>query len=227
MDATTALKRLTNRANNAFDEDQETRARLRSALTVDGAQLDSLMDAALRTAGKAKPWSDLMKRIERHGVREGLAKQRQEATEALLMYGFSMSTSLVANAARLAEQEGLRRFLGSTDGFEVDEDEAPAEATEEAAVPAPQPAPPAEPAPKVTKAQRRTLLAIRDTNVKFREFTVRDGIKVSSDDPDTRPRKDMVEWVISRRWAKADSSTPLLFGQAVTLTDLGRAILAG
>ncbi|MFD6941075.1 hypothetical protein ACFWAP_33615 [Streptomyces goshikiensis] len=224
MDTTTALKRLTNRANNAFDEDKETRARLRSALTIDGAQLDGLMDAVLVTAGKAKPWSDLMKRIERHGVRAGLAKQRQEATEALLMYGFSMSTSLVANAARLAEQEGLRRFLGSTDGFEIDEDEAPAE---EAAVPAPQPAPPAEPAPKVTKAQRRTLVAIRDTAVKFQEGSIREGIKVVSSDRDSRPRKDMVEWVISRKWAQRDTSTHLLRGQSITLTDLGRAILAG
>ncbi|KPI33306.1 hypothetical protein OV450_1394 [Actinobacteria bacterium OV450] len=121
MDTTTALHRLTNRANKAFDEDRTARARLADALTVDGAQLDGLMDAVLVTAGKAKPWHDLMKRIERHGVREGLAKQRQEATEALLTYGFSMSTSLISNAERLAGQEGLRRFLGATDSFEIED----------------------------------------------------------------------------------------------------------
>lgn len=128
MDARTALKRLTSRATYAFDEAATARKRLTDALAFQGAQLDLPMDAVLVAEGNAKPWADLMKRIERHGVREGLAKQRAEALEALLQYGHSMSTSLVTNASRLADQDGLRRFLDGTDRFDIDEDPAPSEA---------------------------------------------------------------------------------------------------
>ncbi|MGO4423014.1 hypothetical protein AB4Z54_31010 [Streptomyces sp. MCAF7] len=41
-----------------------------------------------------------------------------------------------------------------------------------------------------------------------------------------RPRKDMVEWVISQGWATQDTSRSLFQGQPVTLTDVGEAILA-
>lgn len=126
MDASTALKHLVTRADRIFEEAGATRANLADALAIQGAQFDHLMDAVLVAEGKAKPWMHLMKRVDRHGVREGLAKQREECMEALLTYGFSMSTSLITNAARFAEQDGLRRFLDATDTIEIEE--GPAEA---------------------------------------------------------------------------------------------------
>lgn len=128
MDIITATKRLARLTECAVREDRDARKRLADALAIDGAQLAGLMDAALVTAANAKPWADLAKRIERHGVRDGLAKMREEAMEALLQYGFSMSTSLVTNAARMAEQDGLRRFLNRTETIEIDAEESPAPA---------------------------------------------------------------------------------------------------
>ncbi|RPK58091.1 hypothetical protein EES44_24475 [Streptomyces sp. ADI96-15] len=221
MDASTILNRLTSRANHAIEEDEAARTRLTKALAVDGAPLDGLMDAVLDSAGRAKPWRQLMKRIEKHGVREGLAKQREEATERLLQWGFSLSTSMVSNAQRIAEQDGLRRFLSTTDGMEISADEAPAE--EVTAEPAPEPAPVE--IPKATPAQKRTLAAIRDNGVKLQEFRIgRATVAVESGD---RPRLDMVRWVISQGWAKADTSRSLFQGQPVALTTVGEAILAG
>ncbi|WP_434593324.1 hypothetical protein [Streptomyces sp. A5-4] len=126
MDAKIALKRLTTRATSAFEEASSARKSLTEALTAQGAYLDGRIDAVLVAEGKAKPWVELLKRIDRHGVREGLAKQRAESTEVLLQCGFSMSTSPVSNAARMADQDGLRRFLNATDTIEIDADETPA-----------------------------------------------------------------------------------------------------
>ncbi|MFF4388573.1 hypothetical protein ACFY0G_17600 [Streptomyces sp. NPDC001552] len=231
MNATAALTFITARANMIFAEDKEARTRLSDALAVDAAHIDSLVDAVLVTAGKAKPWRQLLKRIERLGVRKGLAAERQLATDNLLNCGVTMSTSLVTNAACIADQEGLRRFLRATEGFEIDADAAPAPIVETA--PAPQPEAPAAPAaqptattPKVTPGQRRALVAIRDTNIRLQEFTVRDGVKVLSDDHDNRPRRDMIEFAIDKKWAQRDNSTTMLKGQSVTLTALGASILA-
>ncbi|RWZ74878.1 hypothetical protein EQK42_16625 [Streptomyces albidoflavus] len=221
MDASTILNRLTSRANHVLEEDEAARTRLTKALAVDGAPLDGLMDAVIDSAGRAKPWRQLMKRIEKHGVREGLAKQREEATERLLQWGFSMSTSMVSNAQRIAEQDGLRRFLSTTDGMEISADETPAE--EVAAEPAPEPAPVE--IPKPTPAQKRTLAAIEGDNIRLQEFTTGSGIKVMSEKAE-RPRRDMIEWVIAQGWATADTSRSLFQGQPVTLTTVGEAILA-
>ncbi|MEU2487077.1 hypothetical protein ABZ593_21020 [Streptomyces sp. NPDC012617] len=225
MDASIALNLITSRAAHVFEEDEAARTRLTKALAIDGAQLDGLMDTVLNSAGRAKPWHQLMKRIEKHGVREGLTKQREEAMECLLQWGFSMSTSMVSNAQRIAEQDGLRRFLSTTEGWEIDADETPAE--EVTPEPAPEPTP--EPAPvetsTATPAQKRTLAAIRDNGVKLQEFRVgRTNVEVERGD---RPRKDMVEWVISQGWATTDTSRSLFQGQPVALTAVGEAILAG
>ncbi|MFZ3595077.1 hypothetical protein [Streptomyces sp. BH104] len=123
MDAVTALNLLTMSAESHFEADEQARARLAEALGKAGAtDLVSEIDASLVTSAHAKPWRQLMRRIESRGVREALAGQKAEALDSLLSYGMSQSTSQVANAARLAEQDGLRRFLNRLNAIEVDEE---------------------------------------------------------------------------------------------------------
>ncbi|MFJ6561941.1 hypothetical protein ACIQMV_19185 [Streptomyces sp. NPDC091412] len=225
MDAKIALQFLNIRANGEFQAAEDARKKLADACAIKGSNLTHLMNTALVADANAKPWADLFVRIERHGVREGLAKMRQKATEALVDFGIALSTSLVTNAERLAEQDGLRRFLSSTNGMDIDEDQAPAEeaAPEVAAQPEPAPAPVE--APRVTPAQKRTLEAIRDNGVKLSEFRV--GQTQVSVERGEKPRKDMVMWVIEQGWAQCDTSRSLFTGQRVTLTKAGEAILAG
>ncbi|WP_326814025.1 hypothetical protein [Streptomyces sp. NBC_01763] len=215
MDASTAHKHLITRADRVFEEAAATRANLTDALAIQGAQFDHLMDAVLVAEGKAKPWMHLMKRIDRHGVREGLAKQREECMEALLMYGFSMSTSLVTNAARFAEQDGLRRFLDATDTMEIEG--APAEET---------PAPTVVTVPQVTAEQKHGLYLIRDTFVKRQGFTAREGWKYVTSVDDARLDTKLGDFLIGHGWAEVDTEATLTEGQPVTLTATGRHILA-
>lgn len=223
MDATLALKFLTVRANSTAEAAVTARQALSDACAVPGSDLTHLMEAAMAADSEAKPWAELFRRIERHGVREGLAKQREKATEALVSYGIALSTSLVTNAARLHEQEGLRRFLSATNGMEVDEETPAGEPT---LAPDPAPAPAAVAAPKVTPAQKRTLGAINTQGVALREFMVAGGTKVTVERGE-KPRKDMVEFVIDMGWAQRDTTRSLFQGQPVTLTEVGKAILAG
>ncbi|MFD3851672.1 hypothetical protein ACFWVB_38240 [Streptomyces microflavus] len=216
MNATSAHKRLATRAAATIEKASTARTALIEALAFPGVRIDDLMDAALSAEGEAKPWDRLLKRIDCHGVREGLAQQRQECMETLLQYRPNLSTSLVASAASIADQEGLRRFLALSDIDIDDEDQAPAEAA------APTKAP--EAAPKATPAQKRTLRAIRDQEVKLHEYSIRDGRIVTSNDHANRPRRDMVAYVIAQGWAQADTSTSLFHGQRVTLTLIGEAI---
>ncbi|MFF4147174.1 hypothetical protein ACFY0A_39000 [Streptomyces sp. NPDC001698] len=227
MDAKIALQFLSIRANSEFQAAEEARKKLADACAIKGSNLTHLMDTALVADANAKPWADLFVRIERHGVREGLAKMRQKATEALVDFGIALSTSLVTNAERLAEQNGLRRFLSCTNGMDIDEDQAPAEeaAPESEVQPEPAPAPVEAPA-KVTPAQKRTLKAIRDTRIELQETRV-GQMRVIASRQDAWPRKDMVLWVIEQGWAQRDHSTSLYDGQAVSLTEVGEAILAG
>jgi hypothetical protein len=221
MNEATALRIITNRAEAAADHSATARKRLDEAMKIPGAQLDGLMDAVLIADAEAKPWRELLIRIERHGVCKGLAAQREKVLEDLTGYSLSLSTSLVTNAWRLAEQNGLRHFLSATHGMEIGESEPLVPAEEPTLEPAPAPAR----APKVTPAQRRTLEAIRDNGVKFREFTVKDGLKVGVERGE-KPRKDMVEFVIDQGWAQRDATRPLFRGQPVVLTAVGEAILA-
>jgi hypothetical protein len=221
MDAKKALVILTARANSEADAAEKAREQLIKGCEIEGSSLDHLMDAVLVADAMAKPWAELMVRIERHGVREGLAKQIQKATEALVSYGISLSTSMVTNAARLHDQDGLRRFLSATHGMDI-EDEAPAEETAPQIEEQPAPAPVK--VPKATPAQKRTLTAIRDNGVKLQEFRV--GVTEVSVEDGYKPRRDMVAWVIEQGWAKKDTSRSLFNGQTVSLTDLGDAILA-
>ncbi|MGC4947742.1 hypothetical protein ACLQ2N_16295 [Streptomyces sp. DT224] len=127
MDATAATQYLTHLAQNAFERDAQARESLAAALAIPGASIDHLVDAALTAAAIAKPWTHLMKAIERHGVRDGLARARTEATDLLVTVGVSVSTNLVTTAQRLAEQEGARRFLSTTGGLEVEGEAAAGE----------------------------------------------------------------------------------------------------
>ncbi|MEU6595293.1 hypothetical protein ABZ923_39885 [Streptomyces sp. NPDC046881] len=225
MDATIALRLITNRAANQAKEAQEARERLIGALQVDGpAHLDSLMREVLKAEGDAAPWRELMERVEHHGVREALAEQRERATTVLLEYGISMSTSPVSNEKNLADHEGHRRFLSYVASWEI-EGETPAEEPAPATEEQPAPAPAVVDVPTATPAQKRTLAAIRDNGVKIQEFRV--GKATVMVERGERPRKDMVEWVIAQGWADRDQSTSLFAGQAVTLTVIGEAILAG
>ncbi|MFJ1607003.1 hypothetical protein ACIOHS_27070 [Streptomyces sp. NPDC088253] len=225
MDATTALRFLTNRATSETEAAETARQNLKAACDIKGSRLSSLMEAAMVADAMARPWADLLVRIEKHGVREGLAKMRTKATEDLVVYGVSLSTSLVTNAERLHEQDGLRRFLSGIAGMDIEDDAPAAEEAAPTVEEEPAPAPTAVDVPKVTPAQRRTLEAIRDCGVEIQELRVGQArVSVQSGD---RPRKDMVEWVIEQGWAARDHSTSLYAGQAVTLSEVGTAILAG
>lgn len=126
MDATTALQCITNCTITHIEGDDAARERLTAALTEQDASLDRFMEAVMVTTATAKPWRDLLRNSERYGVREALARQRKQAMDTLLhSYGFALSPDLIANAARIAEQDGLRRFLSATEGFEVDDETAP------------------------------------------------------------------------------------------------------
>ncbi|MFD6941073.1 hypothetical protein ACFWAP_33605 [Streptomyces goshikiensis] len=81
------------------------------------------------------------------------------------------------------------------------------------------------PAPKVTLAQRGALLSIRDKSMKLRED--RSGRWIDTLHVIHVPRRDTLERVIAKGWAQLDTEASLLDGQAITLTALGRTVLAG
>ncbi|MFD3978292.1 hypothetical protein ACFWR6_06865 [Streptomyces griseus] len=226
MDATTALNLLTRQAERSFEHAEITRDRLARLLASRGSDLAMAIDSVLTAEAEAAPWVRLLRRVERHGVREGLAAEREKATNDLLGFGISLSTSMVTNAARLAEHNGLRRFLSVTNGMDIDE--APAEEPIPALAEEPAPTEEVAEAPKVTPAQKRTLAAIRDGGVTLRwtshSLKSRTAVHVKSGD---RPRVDMVEWVIDQKWARYTSNAPMGAGRGVALTAVGEAILAG
>ncbi|MEU6928983.1 hypothetical protein AB0A05_07445 [Streptomyces sp. NPDC046374] len=210
----TALKRLTNRTESAMEGAAQARARLTEALAKHGSQLDGIMGAVLAAEAEAAPWVKLARRIDRLGAREGLAAMRQEATETLLDYGIAMSTSLVTNAARLAEQDGLRRFLGATEHFEIDEDPAKPAEGEVVTV------------PSATEEERGALCVIRDTFVKRQGRKGREGWKYVTSVAGVSLGVSVGDLLIGQGWAEVDDSAALVDGQAVRLTATGRHILA-
>lgn len=220
MDAATALKHLTYYAEIRIEADEKARTALAAALAnTPATELTTQIERALRSSAIAKPWRQLMQAVERYGVREGLLRQQGEALNALLSYGMGMSTCMVANAARLAEEDGLRRFLGQIDTIEIAEDDAPAPEPE------PTPKPTMTRAAKATPAQKRTLTAIKEAGVVLSERSASEGPRVTVNLGHVAPRRDMVEAVITKGWAARDTSTSLFNGQAVTLTAAGEAIL--
>ncbi|WTW95429.1 hypothetical protein OG216_19500 [Streptomycetaceae bacterium NBC_01309] len=221
MDVTTAIDCINKAAQRAFTEDAQAREDLRAALLVEGAECQHLMSHQLATAAKARPWSRLLRGIERIGVREARAKERQDALDKLLRYGPSTSSCPVRTAAELVEHDGLRNFLAIIDSIEIDEEVAPAQDP----APAEEPAPEAVDVRKITPGQRRCLEAIRDNGVRLREGSIREGMKVAVECGE-KPRKDMVQWAIDQGWAQEDVSRPLFWGRPVTLTGAGEAVLS-
>ncbi|MFI0827248.1 hypothetical protein ACH4Q7_22645 [Streptomyces roseolus] len=213
MDTTTALKLITTRTDHALEAAASARARLTAALADHGAHLDSAMSAVLTAEAMAAPWSKLTRRIDRLGVREGLATLRKEATETLLGGGISLSTDLVTNAARHAEHEGLRRFLSATEHFEIEENPTPAE-----------PAPAT--ATNIPREEKNGLYVIRDTFVQRKGYKAREGWRYVTSVAGITLSTALGDLLIGRGWAEVDDTVDLLVGQAVRLTAAGRHILA-
>ncbi|MGC0418380.1 hypothetical protein [Embleya sp. AB8] len=226
MDASTALDRATICANLAFTADADARARLTEALAApQNTNLASYMRDVITTAANAQPWHSLLERAEHCGLREALIIERRKATESLLVSGYGMSTCMITNAGRFAEQEGLRRFLSGTELIDITE--TPAPVAEPAPEPAPGPASIPVPPQKVTQAQRRVLQVIAEAGVAIYEGKIGQRRVETRKSGHVRPRMDMVQQAIERGWAVQDRSISLYRGQDVSLTDAGRAILAG
>ena len=64
MDAATALKRLTARAEAHFEADEKARTALAEVLaTAPATDLSMQIDGTFRESANAKPWRQLMKRV--------------------------------------------------------------------------------------------------------------------------------------------------------------------
>ncbi|GGZ73137.1 hypothetical protein ACFOOM_01035 [Streptomyces echinoruber] len=205
--------------------EEEARKKLAQCMTELDRRVDtSLIREAMKAAAMALPYRTVLKDAETAGIREALKGMRETLTRQLLTRTPGHSTCPITNEAALMEIEAAQSFLANTDGildYAEDAPEQPAPAPE----PQPAPAPAPVEVPKVTPAQRRTLEAIRDNGVKFQEFSV--GTLMVRVERGTKPRRDMVEWVIKQGWAKRDTSHSLFHGQPVVLTRIGEAILAG
>ncbi|MGA5497742.1 hypothetical protein ACPCSP_25600 [Streptomyces cinereoruber] len=209
MTATETIAMYTARA---LSKAATARERLTEGLANRSVHLTTLMEAVLIGEAEAAPWEKLAKRIERHGVREGLAQQREEALAILLQYGgLGASTSLVVNAARNAEHDGLRRFLAHTEGLEAQGE------------PTPEPAPAT---PEATELEKCGLRVIRDTFVDRVGYKSRDGWRYATSVQGIRLDTSLGDLLIGRGWAEVDEGKPLAQGQRVTLTAIGRHILA-
>ncbi|MFC7791367.1 VIT1/CCC1 transporter family protein [Streptomyces cinereoruber] len=209
----TATETIAMHTTLALGKAATARQRLTEGLANRSVHLTTLMEAVLTAEAEAAPWERLAKRIERHGVREGLARQREEALEVLLQYGGpGVSTSLVVNAARNAEYDGLRRFLTHTEGLEVQDE------------PTPEPAPAT---PEATELEEHGLRIIRDTFVDRIGHKGRDGWRYSTSVQGVTLDTSLGDLLVGRGWAEVGESRPLADGQRVTLTVTGRHILAG
>ncbi|MGA5599599.1 hypothetical protein ACPCUF_00935 [Streptomyces griseoincarnatus] len=208
--------------------EEAARTRLADSLTNFAYGVDtSLVREAMLKAAIALPYRAVIENAKNHDIREVIDSMRKRLTRQLLTRSPGGSTCQITNEAARMEIEGAQNFLANTEGLLEQAAEAEEAARETGAPEADAPAG-GEPAPvnvpKGTPAQRRTLEAIRDNGVKLTEARV-GHVRVSVAQGE-KPRKDMVEWVIEQGWAKRDTSSSLYEGQAVTLTDLGVAILA-
>lgn len=202
--------------------EEAARTRLADSLTNLGQGVDtSLVREAMLKAAIALPYREVIENAVENDIREVLDSMRKRLTRTLLTRAMGSSTCQINNEAARMEIEAAQNFLANTEGLL--EHAAEAEEAEAAAPAGGEPAPVEIPA-KVTPAQRRTLEAIRDNGVKV--FETHAGKTWVAAEQGAKPRKDMVEWVIEQGWAKRDTSCSLFDGQAVTLTDLGDAILA-
>ncbi|MFB0617258.1 hypothetical protein [Streptomyces sp. AGS-58] len=214
-------------ALSATEREEAARTRLAACLTDLAKGVDtSLVRTAMETAAEALPYKQVLKDAETAGIHEALANMRKGLTRQLLTRALGSSTCQIRNEAARMDAEAAQRFLANTDGLL---DHFPQEAVKEVAPEAeaaPESAETATPieTPKVTPAQKRTLEAIRDNGVKLQELKV--GQALVQVERGEKPRRDMVEFVIERTWAEADTSRSLYAGQPVRLTAMGEAILS-
>lgn len=203
--------------------EEAARTKLAKCLTDLGQGVDtSLIRTAMETAAEALPYRRVLIYAEKTGVREALTGVRKDLTRQLLSRTLGSSTCQIRNEAARMEVEAAQRFLANTENLLDLYGDTLSEETAQEAEPEPAPAP--VDVPTATPAQKRTLLAIRDNNIRLQEFAL-GKTKVMSEAAE-RPRKDMVEWVIGQGWAKQDTSDSLFNGQKVSLTETGEAILA-
>ncbi|MGW4731804.1 hypothetical protein ACWEQC_22020 [Streptomyces shenzhenensis] len=204
--------------------EENARTKLAKCLTDSSQGVDtSLIRTAMDVAAEALPYRRVLEYAEKVGIREALADVRKDLARQLLTRSAGSSTCQIRNEAARMEVEAAQRFLANTDNLLDCFGDTPSEETAEQAEPEPAPAP--VDVPKVTPAQKRTLTAIRDNSIRLQEFAIGRGVKVMSEAAE-RPRKDMIEWVINKGWAKQDTSRSLFQGQPVSLTETGEAILS-
>ncbi|MFF0206403.1 hypothetical protein [Streptomyces althioticus] len=202
--------------------EEAARTRLAENLMDSDRSVDThLVRDAMLKAAIARPYREVIADAQEGDIREVLGDLRKRLTRNLLTRAMGSSTCQINNEAARMDVEGAQNFLANTEGLL--EHAAESEETETDAPAGGEPAP-VETPKKVTPAQRRTLEAIRDNGVELVEAAV--GKAYVRVEQGTKPRKDMVEWVIEQGWAKRDTSSSLFDGQVVTLTDLGDAILA-
>ncbi|MEU0060739.1 hypothetical protein [Streptomyces sp. NPDC006334] len=206
--------------------EENARTKLAKCLTDLTQGVDtSLIRTAMGVAAEALPYRRVLEYAEKVGVRVALTDVRKDLTRQLLSRSAGSSTCQIRNEAARMEVEAAQRFLANTDGLLDRFEDAPIEETGEQAEAEVEPAPAPAPVdvPTATPAQKRTLEAIRDNGVAIQELKV--GRLQVTVERGERPRRDMVEWVVSQGWAK-QAAASLYNGQAVTLTGIGEAILA-
>lgn len=215
-------------AENFLKAENEARAALAERLITTAAVDASAYETVMEATATAKPWRDLLRIAENRTIAEAVTAVRDRATSELLEYGESRSTSLIRNEEERMHREALRRFLGRTSGWveqiadeqakaEQTADEQPAPQAEEPK-PAPKPAP--RTAPKPSPAQLRMIrhIAKGGVSIKVLGHGRRQAFGV-----DGHGNTRLVETVIRLGFAEFDESTSLYNGQAVQLTDAGRA----
>ncbi|MGW3445650.1 hypothetical protein [Streptomyces sp. NPDC001076] len=223
--AATLAEEFESLAESATTREENARTKLAKCLTDLTQGVDtSLIRTAMDAAAEAVPYRRVLEYTEKAGVRVALTDVRKELTRQLLTRSAGSSTCQIRNEAERLEVEAAQRFLANTDGLLDHFEDAPSEETADQAEAEPVPAPAPVDVPTATPAQKRTLEAIRDNGVTLREGRV--GQTHVSVERGDKPRKDMVEWVISQRWAKRDNTSSFFYGQKVSLTEMGEAILA-
>ncbi|MFJ8852348.1 hypothetical protein [Streptomyces sp. NPDC102437] len=197
------------------------RTRLAEQLT-DGHAIDaSAYEAVMQADASAQPWQTVLRRAEKVTLAEAIASVREDAAEELLGYGERQSTSALQNEQDRLCRESLREFLRRSRGV-VERLTKAAEAQVAGQQPTPASAtPPA--GRKPTKAQLATLQTIAAGGAKVREGHIGGGWRAEG--PTGRLNARTVEACITQGWASRDVSTSLYRGQAITVTEAGRAHL--
>lgn len=116
MHTQTITAEIETRANAAVNAERAARLRLAERAADPEAALTGYDHAeALKAAGMAAPWKDLLQLIERTGNAEKAIKAaRRSALAALTEEHESLSTSALTNEIERFRREGLRSLLRDT-----------------------------------------------------------------------------------------------------------------